>query len=149
MRLMVHIDDRAEQALEHLGARSSEAIKRGTLKSALLLGRAIATNVERFKETKGTRRLARSFLTPRSEGLLSFVLGAESPVYSTIHEFGGTIRAKSAPWLVFMTADGEWHSVKEVHISEKRYARDALDADDRRERAALLIGAELVEEFHP
>ena len=46
-------------------------------------------------------------------------------IYAAIQEFGGTIKAKNAPWLVFKTDDGEWHSVKSVQIPPKAYMRGA------------------------
>ena len=42
-------------------------------------------------------------------------------VYAAIQEFGGTIRAKDKPWLVFKTKDGSWHSVKSVQIPPQAY----------------------------
>ena len=48
-------------------------------------------------------------------------------IYGPIQEFGGIIRAKDKPWLVFKTADGEWHSVKSVQIPAQPYIRPAFD----------------------
>ena len=38
-----------------------------------------------------------------------------------IHLFGGTIKAKKPPFLVFRTADGKWHSVKKVKIPRRNF----------------------------
>ena len=41
-------------------------------------------------------------------------------IYRAIHEFGGIIRAKRAPYLVFKVK-GQWVKVKQVRIRPKRY----------------------------
>lgn len=48
--------------------------------------------------------------------------GAGVP-YAKIHEFGGTITAKNAPYLTFKTLDGRWHRVKSVVMPERSYMR--------------------------
>lgn len=52
---------------------------------------------------------------------------ATNLIYAAVQEFGGTIRAKNAPYLVFKTKDGSWHSVKEVTIPAHPYMRPAAD----------------------
>lgn len=47
-------------------------------------------------------------------------------IYAAIQEFGGTIKAKNKPYLVFRTKDGAWHSVKSVQIPPKAYMRGAF-----------------------
>ena len=47
--------------------------------------------------------------------------------YGPIEEFGGWITTKDAPWLVFKTKDGEWHSVKSVRILAQPYLTPAFD----------------------
>jgi hypothetical protein len=133
----------AQRALLRLAEQSPLAIRRALLKIGFLVGRSAAENIEGFKQNPpGTRRLSRSFLIPVIEGL-SVVLGQRSPIYAAIHEYGGTIRAKNAPYLVFETADGVWHSVKEVTITEKRYARDAIE--ENKAEALGIMGLELAE----
>jgi len=46
-------------------------------------------------------------------------------IYAAIQEFGGTVRAKDKPYLVFKTKDGSWHSVKSVQIPPQAYMRGA------------------------
>lgn len=46
-------------------------------------------------------------------------------IYAPIQEFGGTIHAKNAPYLVFKTKDGAWHSVKSVQLHPAAYMRGA------------------------
>ena len=48
-------------------------------------------------------------------------------VYARIQEYGGVIHAKDAPYLVFKTKDGSWHSVKSVTIPARPYLRPAFD----------------------
>ena len=46
---------------------------------------------------------------------VEFEMGSGLP-WGTIHIRGGIIRARRAPYLVFKTRDGKWHSVKRVKI---------------------------------
>jgi HK97 gp10 family phage protein len=46
-----------------------------------------------------------------------------------IHEFGGVIKAKNKPYLVFTTEDGEWHTVKSVTMPARPYLRPAFDSE--------------------
>jgi hypothetical protein len=43
------------------------------------------------------------------------------------HEFGGVIKAKNAPYLVFQTEDGAWHKVKAVTQPPHPHFQPALD----------------------
>jgi hypothetical protein len=137
----------AVPATERFALNIGPALGRSILKGALLLGRKVAENVEAFKETVGTRRLARSFLVPEVGPGGHTILGGQSPIYAAIHEYGGTIHPKHADYLVFQTADGAWHSVKEVNIREKRYARDALEEFEREESMPSILAFELAQEF--
>ena len=48
--------------------------------------------------------------------------------YARIHEFGGIIKPKDPTgWLRFRTYDGEWHTVKLVHMPARPYMRPAWD----------------------
>lgn len=51
--------------------------------------------------------------------------GAGVP-YAKIHEFGGVITAKTAPYLTFRTLDGRWHKVKSVVMPERSYMRTSF-----------------------
>lgn len=133
-------------AEERLAAEIRPVIYRSVLQAAFALGRKIAENIEDFKETAGTKRLSRSFLTPIGAAA-GFILGYNSPIYAAIHEYGGTIKPKNADYLTFQTPDGEWHSVKEVTIREKRYARDAMDDFARDGTMATMLAANLTATF--
>ncbi len=144
--LIVQTGGGAQTATARLSAEIGPVIYRSVLQGAFALGRKVAENVEGFKETVGTRRLARSFLVPAASGT-GFVLGMNSPVYAAIHEYGGEIKAKNAEYLVFQTPDGSWHSVKSVTIREKRYARDAIDEFSTANTLATMLAANLTATF--
>ncbi len=62
-------------------------------------------------------------------------VGSNLP-YAAIHEFGGTIKVKNAPLLVFKTLDGAWRRAKQVTIPARPYLSTALA--DARDRGAIL-----------
>lgn len=140
--LRIEAEGNAVEASRRFSAEVGPALYRSILKGALLLGRKVAENVEAFKETKGTRRLSRSFLTPEPDGSGSFMLGRESPVYAAIHEYGGDIVPVDAEYLTF-PIDGGWVSTKKVHIREKRYARDAIDDFEASDEMQSILATEL------
>jgi phage gpG-like protein len=63
---------------------------------------------------------------------ITTVVGVDASAvpYARIHEYGGTITAKRAKYLRFMTADGSWHMVRSVTMPERSYMRSGL-ADKR------------------
>lgn len=140
--LRIEGEGNAVEASERFSTEVGPALYRSILKGALLLGRKIAENVEAFKQTKGTRRLSRSFLTPEPDGAGSFMLGAESPIYAAIHEYGGDIVPVTANVLAWKEADG-WHHAKKVHIREKRYARNAIDEFEASNEMQSILASEL------
>ena len=54
------------------------------------------------------------------------VVGTDN-VAARQHEFGGVIKAKNAPYLVFQTEDGVWHKVKAVTQPPHPHFQPALD----------------------
>ena len=52
--------------------------------------------------------------------------GGAGIVYAKIHEYGGTITAKNAPYLRFRTDDGRWHAVRSVVMPERSYMRSSF-----------------------
>lgn len=136
----------ALEALDRLSEGADSAVKRALLKIGFKLGRRTVENIEGFKQTVGTRRLSRSFLRPLVSGAI-VILGAQSPVYAAIHEYGGTIKPKDPDGYLTFQIGGQWVSVKEVTISEKRYARDAIDSMQDGE-APRILGNELAEVFN-
>lgn len=54
-------------------------------------------------------------------------IGAGSNVvYARIHEFGGTIKAKNAPFLKFQIG-GRWAQVKQVQIPARPYVKPSIE----------------------
>jgi hypothetical protein len=115
----------AVEASSRFAGGIGAALEKSILKGALLLGRKVAEHVEAFKKTVGTRRLSRSFLVPEADGTGSFMLGAESPVYAAIQNYGGTIVPIHGEYLHWKDGEGE-HFAKEVHIKAKHYADEAI-----------------------
>ena len=53
---------------------------------------------------------------------------ASTKPYAGIHETGGIIRQRLAPWLVYQLADGSWRKTKTVRIPETRYISRGLES---------------------
>jgi hypothetical protein len=141
------VEDRAMEAAERLGRGLPGALRRGLLRLGFSLGRRIAQNIEGGKKCPpGTRALSRAYLQPHVEGT-SVVLGLNAPVYAGVQEFGGTIRARSAPYLVFQTCDGEWHTVSEVTIPPKHFLSEAVAEVEAIDEAQRILGLEIEREF--
>lgn len=49
-----------------------------------------------------------------------------SKKYAPIQEFGGIIRAKNHPYLVWKDKNGNWHKAKQVKIPAKKYFYSSL-----------------------
>jgi len=145
MKIHTEIEDpSAIEALKRVRDRANGSVRRGLLKAGLFVGRKVSENVIGFMETPGTRRLARSFLTPEAEGNQAVVLGRGAPIYAAIHEYGGIIKPRKAKTLAF-EIDGEMVFASQVKIREKRYARRAIDQTG--DRAAELLGLEIANDF--
>ena len=58
----------------------------------------------------------------------SVAIGAdmEAAPYARIQEFGGIIRPKKGPWLVFQILPGVWRRAKSVYIPPRPYLRPAI-----------------------
>ncbi len=88
--------------------------------------------VERYAKTKSpieTGSLRRSIhveILEVDRDHAAAIIGTDL-VYAAQVEFGGEIHAKNAPFLVFKTKDGQWHSVKSVTQIPQPYLRPALD----------------------
>ena len=138
-------DKETAQAFKRLGARmTGEKMLGATLAGALIL-----RNRAKQLVSKVTGTLSRSIHIGDATGLVPVdvfnpgegysdiggtivvpggvrVEVGTNLVYAAIQEFGGTIRAKNKPWLVFKTKDGSWHSVKSVQIPPQAYMRGAF-----------------------
>lgn len=93
-------------------------------------GKRAPSHPDKLRKRSG--KLARSVriikLRRRASGSFEGGLKAGGPgvPYARIHEKGGVIRARNAPYLVFKTPDGSWHSVKRVRIPPRPYLAPAL-----------------------
>lgn len=102
---------------------------RGKLETAVNAGALIVENdaKERAPYLSGTLKRSIDHETvERSATRVAVSVGTDLE-YARIHEFGGVIKAKNAPYLKFQTADGAWHSVKSVTMPPHPYLRPALD----------------------
>lgn len=79
----------------------------------------------------------------RSGGRIQGVIGTNKK-YAAIHEHGGTIRAKSAPYLHFK-AGGQWVKTKEVTIPARPFLRPSLEK--KRKKVLNLILRKLMEGY--
>jgi len=57
-----------------------------------------------------------------------YMMPDKTQVYQSIHEYGGIIRARRKPYLVFQVR-GQWVRVKQVRIRQKRYWRSVRPGD--------------------
>ena len=98
-RLAHHVDTSGDRAAQHVvrAARRRAPKRRGRLAASIR-----ARRVSKFK----------------------WAVGSDLP-YAAIHEFGGTIHARRAPYLVFQV-NGRWVKTKSVHIPARPYLRPAL-----------------------
>ena len=80
----------------------------------------------------GALRRAVSVTAPRKtrEGWHAevFMMPDKTKPYQSIHEYGGIIRARRAPYLVFKVK-GQWVRTKQVRIRQKRYWRGVRPGD--------------------
>jgi phage gpG-like protein len=59
-------------------------------------------------------------------------------IYGPIHENGGVIRAKNAPYLKFQLPNGQWISKKEVSIPSRPFLRPAITENIDRIREIII-----------
>lgn len=117
--------------VRRLGSLPSEVAQRALAETRDYLRDAMKRNASKGG-SRGLRvrsgRLLRSIRTylkakPNGGGELSVGM----VFYGWIHDRGAVIRAKNGGYLRFRTPDGSWHSVRQVVLPERRWARDALD----------------------
>lgn len=65
-------------------------------------------------------------MTPGGIGTATITAGNSKVPYARIHEQGGIIRAKNAPFLVFRVG-GRWIKKKQVVIPKRSYLQPAID----------------------
>lgn len=93
-------------------------------------GRSAPTNRNKMTIRSGEYRRSVAIVTPRRRNSGSFDGGLKAGnggvLYARLHEYGGVIRARRGPWLVFRTPDGKWHKKREVHIPARPVLTPAL-----------------------
>lgn len=82
----------------------------------------------------------------RLRGNATAIVGTNM-VYAAIHEFGGTIKAKNAPYLVFRVSGGRYVRTKEVHMPARPYLGPTLKGFFEDGSAKRLAELTLKEEF--
>lgn len=89
---------------------------------------ALAREVERTPVKKTGNRYV---------GKFGFLHEGKSSKYRRIHEFGGIIRPKNKPYLMFRLPNGQWIRTKKVKIRRKKYFHDGAGIGFRKMKRAL------------
>ncbi len=105
---------------------AGKALEDATTAGALLVQNAA---VRKAPFLTGTLRRSIHIRTSFRSRTRAVVAVGTNVVYGAIQEFGGIIRAKTAPFLVFRTKDGRWHRTKSVQIPAHPFMRPALDEE--------------------
>ena len=115
-------------ALDRMGDQmGGQRLVDATMSGAMLLVNAWKANVGRVSNDYFNSIVAK--VTQRERGFVQVTVGTDivKPPYPWVLEYGMTIKVKTAKWLKFKTKDGAWHSVKQVVILPKGWARRAWD----------------------
>ncbi len=105
---------------------SSDAMLTSLFEGAKVLERKVKQNIRKQKliDTSNYRQ------SITAEKLRDGAATHTPVIYGPIHEFGGTIRAKRAPFLIFKV-NGQWFRVKSVRIPARPHWRPALASGQR------------------
>lgn len=128
MSIKVVLDKKAQIFIRGLRTRIKTDIPKSGIRMGKILQRNIEKQINAFAENP-SGALARSFdvrVKTSSSGNVTVSMTSDLP-YARIHETGGRINAKSAPFLVFFYR-GRWHRKKSVFIKPKRYLTKAIAA---------------------
>lgn len=130
-------------ALKDLGDGASEVLDDAVMAAARLGERFIKDNIrdQKLIDTSNLVNSVSAQLDTISNTVATASVGPRGVVYARIHEYGGVIKAKNAPYMVFQTSDGAWHSVKSVKIPARPYLRPAFDehGDDMLEAGMIIF----------
>lgn len=133
------------QKLQTTGKR----INKGTLLGVKKGMKLFQTEAKKFsgsnqlKIQTGALRDSIDYTVKESGGLIIGTLGSDK-LYAAIHEFGGTITARRAKFLIFKTQDG-WRRVESVNIPPRPFLRPAIDHNI--DAVAKIINAEVLKSF--
>lgn len=108
--------------------RVQQGMQRGMQKVVITLSDQAKLNATaRPGPQVDTGRLRSSITgTVRNEGASLIGVIGSNVIYARIHELGGVITAKNAPFLVFKTKDDVWHKVRSVTIPARPYLAPAI-----------------------
>ena len=116
--------------LKKMSAKMIPNLKRGIDRATLRLERHIKSRKLSGQVLKvRTGRLRSSWMQRGAEYVAGTGVSgriATNLIYARIHEYGGIIRAKPGGWLRFKTADGSWHTVKQVRMPARPYVEPTL-----------------------
>lgn len=119
-------------------AKSRAPVRTGNLRRSIHIG----GHTELARDYHGvTGEVGPGVPGPEHRGRASAVYIGTNVIYAKQREFGGTITAKNAPYLVWRDYDGGWHRARSVHQAATPYMRPAIDENGdqvRREIAQAL-----------
>ena len=127
------------EKLKQAAEKSAIAMRKGLKRSAIIIEGEAKRIVydghpDHLKGGKG--RLRGSITHQVDESGLTAKIGS-NVIYARIHEFGGVIKAKNAPYLMFKGEDG-WVRVKEVTIPARPYLKPAFEEKGEEASQAFL-----------
>ena len=116
------------EALEAKLSALSEAVRGAKIEAALKSGALLIEGPAKKKAPKLTGNLARSIHTETSSSdTTAEARIGTNVIYAAIQEFGGTIKAKTGPFLWFKNEKGKLICVRSVDIPAQPYLRPAFD----------------------
>lgn len=121
--------DKFKVRLNAIGEAAAEVMGKAALAGAQLAEGYIKDNIrdQKLIDTSNLVQKVHAKLDSAEGKIAEASVGPRGVAYARIHEYGGIIKAKNAPYLHFMTKDGAWHKVKSVHIPARPYMRPAFD----------------------
>ena len=143
--IKISVNPRDMQKVKNTGKR----INKGTLlgvKKGMKLFRTEArkfSGSNQLKIKSGALRDSIDYTVKESGGQIIGTLGSDK-IYASIHEYGGTITARRAKFLIFKTKDG-WRRVESVNIPPRPFLRPAIE--NNRDEVAKIINREVLKSF--
>lgn len=119
---------------EELGKQILKNEKNGVM----LAGNAYKNDVQALAPHKTGDYIKSIHVEPSEEGGHPIAIVGTNRVDAKQHEFGGVIKAKNKPFLVFKTDDGAWHKVKQVTQPAHPHFRPPLDQNAKKYQDIIL-----------